>query len=121
MTTDHQRDLPPEVVEYIEAIPPEHRRVFDELHRLVLDTLPDARVTLSYKMPAYVTEGGRVSLSSGTHGISIATTVAEPVAAFRAKHRGLKTGKISVLFPPDAVLPVDDLTTLIIAATARSA
>lgn len=110
-------DIPPEVAEYIAGVPPEHRTVFDRLHRLVLDTLPDAAVVLSYKMPAYVVAGGRVSLSNGKAGVSIATTVAEPVAAFHARNPAFKAGKVTVLFPPDADLPLDDLRDLIRAAT----
>jgi hypothetical protein len=38
---------------YIKAIVPEHRPLFDRLHRLVLETHPDAAVVLSYKIPTY--------------------------------------------------------------------
>ena len=110
-------DLPPEVAAYIAGVPAEHRELFDRLHALVLETLPDARVVLSYKMPAYVVPGGRVSLSAGKAGVSIATTVPEPVAAFHARHPRFKAGKVTVLFPPDADLPVDDLRALVRAAT----
>jgi uncharacterized protein YdhG (YjbR/CyaY superfamily) len=109
--------VPPEVEAYISAIPAEHRPVFDRLHNLVLDTLPDARVVISYNMPAYIAAGGRVSLSSGKAGVSLATTVPEPIAAFKAKHKGFKTGKVTVQFPPDADIAEADLRELIIAAT----
>ncbi len=85
----------------------------------MLETLPDARVVLSYKMPAYVTDGGRVSLSVGKAGVSIATTVAAPVAAFHARHPELKAGKVTVLFPPDRELPADDVRALVLAAVGR--
>lgn len=113
-------DIAPEVHEYIADIPPDHRPLFDRLHRLVLDTLPGARVTISYKMPAYVVDGGRVSLSNGPHGISLATTVAPPIAAFKAKHRQFKTGKVTVLFPPGADVPTEDLRALVLAATSSA-
>jgi uncharacterized protein YdhG (YjbR/CyaY superfamily) len=110
-------DIAPEVHDYIAEIPADHRPLFDRLHHLILDTLPGTRVIISYKMPAYVVEGGRVSLSNGPHGISLATTVAEPVAAFKAKHKQFKTGKVTVLFPPDVEVPADDLRALVRAAT----
>jgi uncharacterized protein YdhG (YjbR/CyaY superfamily) len=109
--------IAPEVEAYIAGVPSEHRALFDRLHQLVLESLPGARVVLSYKMPAYVTPGGRVSLSSGKAGVSLATTVPEPIAAFKAKHPGVKTGKVTVQFPPDADLPEDDLRALVRAAT----
>ena len=36
---------------YIDAIAPQHRPLFDRLHRLVLEAHPDAVVVLSYQMP----------------------------------------------------------------------
>jgi hypothetical protein len=38
---------------YIEAITPEHRPLFDRLHRLILQVRPDAAVVLSYQIPTY--------------------------------------------------------------------
>ena len=35
------------VREYIDAIPPEHRGLFDRFHRLILAAYPDAAVVLS--------------------------------------------------------------------------
>jgi uncharacterized protein YdhG (YjbR/CyaY superfamily) len=102
---------------YIAAVPADQRALFERMHRLVLDELPEARVTISYNMPAYVVDGGRVSLSSGTAGVSLATTVPEPITAFKAKHKRFKTGKVTVQLPPDADLPEDDLRALVRAAT----
>jgi uncharacterized protein YdhG (YjbR/CyaY superfamily) len=114
-TSDQDR-IAPEVHDYLAAVPAENRRLFDQLHELVLDALPDARVVLSYKMPAYVVPGGRVSLSSGRTGVSLATTWSDPVVAFKAKHGRFKTGKVTVQFPPDAELPADDIRELVRAA-----
>ncbi|MEA2590759.1 MAG: hypothetical protein QOD62_590, partial [Actinomycetota bacterium] len=41
------------VRDYIDAIAPEHRPLFDRLHRLVLAVYPDAAVVLSYQIPTY--------------------------------------------------------------------
>src|SRR5918997_776724 len=43
-----------DVQAYVDAIPPEHRPLFDRLHGLVLAVCPDAEVRLSYGMPTYV-------------------------------------------------------------------
>lgn len=37
--------------EYIEAITPEHRPLFDRIHRLVLEVHPDAELVISYQIP----------------------------------------------------------------------
>lgn len=41
------------VRDYVDAIAPEHRPLFDRIHRLVLEAHPDAAVVLSYEIPTY--------------------------------------------------------------------
>jgi uncharacterized protein YdhG (YjbR/CyaY superfamily) len=110
-------DLPTEVVAYIEGVPAAHRPLFDRLHRLALESVPDVSVIYSYNMPAYVGPNGRVSLSDGPHGVSLSTRVPAPIAAFHARHGGFKVGKVSVLFPADTELPDDDVAELMRSAT----
>src|SRR2546425_8054731 len=50
------------VRDYIDAIGPEHRPLFDRLHRLVLEAHPDAAVVLSYKIPTYKVGSRRLFL-----------------------------------------------------------
>jgi uncharacterized protein YdhG (YjbR/CyaY superfamily) len=61
----------PGVAAYIEAISPEHRDLFDRIHRLILDASPDAKVELSYKMPTYKVGTRRLHLGVWQHGVSI--------------------------------------------------
>ena len=49
---------------YIEAIAPEHRPLFDRLHRLILDAHPEAAVVLSYQMPTYKVGRRRLFLAA---------------------------------------------------------
>ena len=42
------------VREYIDAIAPEHRPLFDRLHRLILEVQPDVAVVLSYQIPTHL-------------------------------------------------------------------
>jgi hypothetical protein len=51
------------VREYIAGIAPEHRPLFDRLHRLILEVRPDATVVLSYQIPTY--KAGRDRLYLG--------------------------------------------------------
>ncbi len=48
------------VRDYIDAIAPEHRPLFDRLHRLILEVRPDVAVVLSYQIPTYKVEGRRL-------------------------------------------------------------
>ena len=60
--------MDPAIAEYVNAIPPEHRPLFDRIHRLILDTCPDATVVLSYKMPTYRPAPGGCTSGCGNTG-----------------------------------------------------
>jgi hypothetical protein len=59
------------VREYIEAIPSEHRPMFDRLHGLILEAHPDATVTLSYGIPTYRVGRRRLFVGAWNHGLSV--------------------------------------------------
>ena len=63
--------MPQEVVDYIGAIAPEHRALFDRVHRLILDACPGAEVGFSYKMPTYRVGKRRLNVAAWRHGVSI--------------------------------------------------
>ena len=56
---------------YIHRIAPEHRALFDRLHRLILAVHPDATVVLSYKIPTYKVGNRRLFVGAWKHGLSI--------------------------------------------------
>ena len=97
------------VREYIEAIPAEHRPLFDRLHRLVLEARPDAAVVLSYKMPTYKVGRRRLFLGAWKHGISVYGWGQGHDAGFTARHPGLVSGRGTIqLRPSDAEAIPDD-------------
>src|SRR5438128_1737576 len=53
------------VREYVSAIDPRYRPLFDRLQRLVLEMHPDAAVVLSYKIPTYKVGKSRAILAGG--------------------------------------------------------
>jgi uncharacterized protein YdhG (YjbR/CyaY superfamily) len=94
---------------YIDAIAPEHRPLFDRLHRLVLETRPDATLVLSYQIPTYKVGRRRLFLGVWKHGVSIYGWDQGRDAGFIARHPGLKTGKGTIqLRPADAAGITDD-------------
>jgi uncharacterized protein YdhG (YjbR/CyaY superfamily) len=88
--------LDPAVAAYIGAIPPEHRALFDRIHRLILDTCPDATVMLSYNMPTYQLGPRRLHLGVWKHGVSLYGWKAHGDGGFTARHPDLQasTGTI---------------------------
>ncbi len=106
------------VQEYIEAIAPEHRPLFDRLHRLILEAHPDAAVVLSYQIPTYKVGRRRLFVGAWKHGISIYGWQQGRDDTFTARHPELKTGRGTIQLRPDAAagIPDDELRDLVRAA-----
>jgi uncharacterized protein YdhG (YjbR/CyaY superfamily) len=97
------------VQEYIEAITPEHRLLFDRLHRLILEAQPDATVVLSYQIPTYQVGARRLHVGAWKHGVSLYGWQQGGDAGFTSRHPELKTGKGTLrLRPEDAAGIADD-------------
>ena len=103
---------------YIDAIAPEHRPLFDRLHRLVREAHPDAAVVLSYQIPTYKVGRRRLFLGVWKHGVSIYGWDQGRDAGFIARHPALKTGKGTIQLRPDdaAGIPDDEFRDLVRAA-----
>ena len=106
------------VRDYIDAIAPEHRPLFDRLHRLVLEAHPDAAVVLSYQIPTYKVGRRRLFVGVWKHGVSIYGWQQGRDAGFTARHPELKTSRGTIqLRPHDAAgIPDEELRDLVRAA-----
>jgi uncharacterized protein YdhG (YjbR/CyaY superfamily) len=106
------------VRDYIDAIAPQHRPLFDRLHRLVLEAHPDAVVVLSYQMPTYKVGRRRLFLGVWRHGVSIYGVQQDRDGGFTARHPELKASKGTIrLRPKDAAgIPDEELRDLVRAA-----
>jgi len=110
--TDHA------VKTYIDAIPPEHRPLFDRLDRLVRRLHPEADLVLSYKMPTYRVGARRLHVGAWKHGISLYGWPQEKGAKFSARHPETRTSKGTIRLRPEdaAVISDDELAGLVRAA-----
>jgi uncharacterized protein YdhG (YjbR/CyaY superfamily) len=79
------------IKDYVDGIPPEQRPLFDRLHRLILETRPDAKVVLSYKMPTYKVGRRRLFVGVWKHGVSIYGWDQGHDGGFTARHPKLRT------------------------------
>jgi uncharacterized protein YdhG (YjbR/CyaY superfamily) len=82
-----------EVRSYIDGIAPEHRALFDRVHRLILRAYPEADVVLSYGMPTYRVGDRRLHVGVWRHGVSVYGWDKDAGAALLSRHPGLLGGK----------------------------
>ena len=106
------------VQDYIDAITPENRPLFNRLHLLILQMHPDAAVVLSYQIPTYKAGRRRLYLGAWKHGVSLYGWQQGRDAGFTTRHPELKTGKGTIqLRPEDAAgIPDDEFRDLVRAA-----
>jgi hypothetical protein len=100
--------IPEAVQNYIDGIAPEHRRLFDRIHRLILQAHPGAQVTLSYKMPAYQAGRRRLYVGAWTHGISVYGWQQDRDGGFTARHPDLVTSKGTLQLRPEDAAGISD-------------
>jgi hypothetical protein len=100
---------------YIDAITPEQQPLFDRIHRLVVETRPDAEVVISYSIPTYKVGRRRLFVATWKHGVSIYGWGQGRDAGFVARHPKLVTGKgtIKLRAADLAAIPDDELRDLV--------
>ena len=114
--------LSDEVQTYIDAIDGSQRPLFDHLHGLILDELPDARVVISYRIPLYKVGRRHVGLNAGRRGgITLTTTSPDHIAEFVRRHPQFKTNKASIQFDIGDDVPDADVREVIRRAVTRLA
>jgi uncharacterized protein YdhG (YjbR/CyaY superfamily) len=96
------------VRDYIDAIAPEHRPLFDRLHRLVLEAHPDAAVVLSYEIPTYKVGRRRLFIGVWKHGVSLYGWQQGRDAGFTDRHAKLKTGRGTIQLRPEDAAGIPD-------------
>ncbi len=97
-----------DVQSYIEAIPPEHRPVFDRVHRLVTEVHPDAALLLSYKMPTFRVGKRNLYVGAWKHGVSLYGWGAGHDGGFADRHPELLSGRGTIRMRPEDAEGITD-------------
>jgi uncharacterized protein YdhG (YjbR/CyaY superfamily) len=79
--------------EYIAKIPPERRKRFGSICRVIEDAAPGMRLTFRYRMPTYEGQGDWVAVGNQRHHIGIYFCDREHVQALLAAQPHLDAGK----------------------------
>ncbi|HLG69946.1 MAG TPA: DUF1801 domain-containing protein [Chloroflexota bacterium] len=93
---------------YIDAIPSEHRALFDRLHQLILSVAPGASVTISYGIPTYKLGRRRVYVGAWQHGLSIYGWGHGGDGGFLARHPELLKPKATIRLRPEDAARIGD-------------
>lgn len=59
------------VHDYIDAVAPERRPLFDRVHQILLEEHPDVAVVLKYNMPTYELGDRGLHVAAWKHGLSL--------------------------------------------------
>jgi uncharacterized protein YdhG (YjbR/CyaY superfamily) len=105
---DPDDTVDPRVCEYVTALQPDQRTLFERIHRLVLDACPTAQVVLSYKMPTYRVGKRRLHVGAWAHGISIYGWKAQGDGGFTQRHPELQTSTGTIQLRPHQAAAVSD-------------
>jgi uncharacterized protein YdhG (YjbR/CyaY superfamily) len=89
-----------EMAAYIEAIPPEHRPLFDRLHGIIRAAHPDAEMALSYGMASYRVGARRLNLGAWKHGVSVYGFRRDNDGGFVQRHPEMWSGKGTIRIRP---------------------
>jgi hypothetical protein len=94
--------------DYIDAIPAEHRPLFDRIANLVFELHPDASLEFSYKLPTYRVGKRRLYLGVWAHGVSMYGWQEDHDGGFTARHPELRSGKGTLRLTHEAAKAIDD-------------
>ncbi len=89
---------------YIKAIPGKNRKVFEELHHLVIDNIPGGESCMSYGMPAVKLHGIVVYYAYWEKHMAI-YPMPSALKEFEAELDGYVTSKSTIQFPHGTTLP----------------
>ena len=84
---------------YLDAVPAEHRVLFDRVQALVLRLHPGAGCVLAYRMPTFVVGERRLHVGVWKHGLSLYGWDAGRDGGFAARHPELDSGKGTLKVP----------------------
>ena len=96
------------VADYMEALSPQQRPLFDRLHAIVLEEHPEAQVALGYGMPAYRVGRRRLNIGVWKHGVSVYGWRGDNDGGFVARHPTLSSGKGTIRIRPRDAEEISD-------------
>jgi hypothetical protein len=101
------------IKKYIDKATDERKIQFERIQALIEAAEPEAELIYWYNLPTYRTAAGHICVAYWKGGVSLAFKNIEPIAAFKAKHPKVKTGKVSISFKATDEIPEADFKRLV--------
>ncbi len=98
---------PPKTVdEYIRSFPPDVQKKLEELRKIVLENVSEAKETISWRMPSYKLHGYVIQFAAFKNHIGLFPGPAA-IDAFRPELSHYKLSKGTIQLPLDEPIPAD--------------
>lgn len=111
---------PPEVEAFLARLTPERRAALEDLRQKIGAVAPEATEGIGYGVPAFKLRGRPlVSYGAGKQHCSFYVQSPAAMEAYAEQLAGYRTSKGTVHFLPDAPLPQDLVTSLVLARIAE--
>jgi uncharacterized protein YdhG (YjbR/CyaY superfamily) len=99
------RKIPKDIDDYIDRFPQKVQQLLTSMRRTIQQAAPEARETISYRMPAFTLNGILVWFAAHTSHIGFYPH-SSGIAAFKKELSAYKQAKGSVQFPFEKPLPL---------------
>lgn len=96
------------VHDYIDAVAPERRPLFDRVHRILLEEHPEVVVVLKYNMPTYELGERGLHAAVWKHGLSLYGWDESRDAGFTTRHPEITGDKGTIHLTSKAAAEIDD-------------
>ena len=95
------------VDEYLSSIPPEKRKMIEELRAVINQTVPQAEEIISYNMPAFRYHGILLYYAAHKEHIGFYPGNSKLIVSLKDELKDLETSKGTIKFPFSRPLPVN--------------
>lgn len=106
------RSAPGDIDAYIAGFPADVQKMLQQVRRTIRKAAPDAKETISYRIPTFTLQGNLIHFAAFTNHIGI-YPAPRGAAAFKDELSAYEGGKGTVRFPLDEPLPLDLITRIV--------
>lgn len=105
-----------DIYSYFDNLPPERAEALQRIRNIVLQMYPEARESMTYKMPTYEVGDNWLAIGNHKHHYAIYTCSTDVIQPYLDKHDDVSAGKGCLRFKDKHELAENDLKAVIVRA-----